>query len=248
MNEQEQFLKDIEPSTEVDVFEQSFSEPEKDTQEVVEDTTTEENKGDEPRNRRERRLMKALEDERASAAFLAGKLEARTEASKALSEETDYIKGLERIYGTDSPEALLATDLLKKAIVGAREDAENRAYDRIRSERQLEAEELTQADKELDSIVEDLEDEYSVTLTAVQERSFMQLLEKMSPKDKNGEVTDYADPHAVWEVFQERLNKKPVDTRAKDLSARSMVNSGASTDSKLLDDAQTRFLKENGII
>lgn len=257
-NEQEQFLKDTETDpSKVDVLEQPLvpAESEKTEEDegakagASEDDDSEDGEdGLKPKNRRERRLMNKLRQERESSMFLAGKLEARTEAERALTEEADYLKSIERIYGTDSPEALLATDLLKKAIIGARDDAENRAYERIKTERQREIEEEREAEAELDSMVEEIEDEYGVSLTDTQQRSFFQLLEKMSPKDKHGNVTEYADPHAVWEVFSEKLNKRTKDTRAKDLSSRSMVNSGASKESTLNDDATARYLREQGII
>lgn len=257
MNEQEQFLQDTEQDIKkVDVLEAPLvpDESEK-TKEGTATTEGEgtgegENKGElRPRNRRERRLSDQLAAERESSSFLAGKLAARTEAQGALSETADYIKGIERIYGTDTPEAQLATDLLKKAITGARDDAENRAYERIKAEREKESEAQKEAEGELDTMLEDIEEEYDVTLTEPQEKAFFQLLEKMSPKDKEGNVTEYADPHAVWEVFAEKLKTRSgSDTRAKDMSSRSMTQSGASRESNLTDDVTARFLKDQGII
>lgn len=255
MNEIEQFLADTAADpNKIDVFDEPIvtDEPAK----VEGDETTieageDDSKGElKPRNRRERRLMERLSQEREASSFLAGKLEARTEAREALTEEADYLKSVERIYGTDTPEAQLATDLLKKAIVGARDDAENRAYARVKTEREREAEEFKAAQTELDNIVDEIEDEYGVTLTAPQETAFFNLLTKMSPKEKDGTVKDYADPHAVWEVFQEKLKTRPsTDTnRAKNLSSRSMVNSGTSKESNLDMDVTARFLKDEGII
>lgn len=251
-NELDKFLEDTNQNpNQVDVLDAPLvAEPAKETGD--EDGAGDdqgESDGLKPRNRRERRLMERLADEKQSAAFLAGKLEATTEARKAVTEEADYLKAVERIYGTDSPEALVATDLLKKAITGARDDAENRAYDRIKEEQRRERDETQAAETELDTMIEEIEDEYGVTLTAPQEKAFFQLLEKMSPKDRDGNVREYADPHAVFEVFQERF-KKPAEsnTRAKDLSSRSMVKSGASTELKTADDPTARYLHENGLI
>lgn len=253
MNQVEEFLKDLESDpNKVDVLEQPLNaDSEKSESEAAAEGAGDEKKGEEsqPRNRRERRLMQKLDAERQSSSFLAGKLEARTEAQKAVTEEADYLKAAERIYGTDSPEAQLATDLLKKAILGARDDAENRAYDRMKSERENESKAQKDADDELDSMIEEIEDEYSVSLTEPQERSFFQLLEKMSPKDSDGNVKEYADPHAVWEVFAEKLNKPTAgNTRAKDMSSRSMTQSGASKESNLDTDVTARYLREQGII
>lgn len=264
MNEQEQFLKGLEDdqNKKIDILDQPLgadgAAPAKEdalgatgasgaTGSAEDDD--DESDGIKPRNRRERRLVKKLQEERESSIFMAGKMAAVSDAKKAVTEESDYLKAIESLYGTATPEAILATDLLKKAIVGAREDAKREAIEEIRAERQREIQEQMAANQELDSIIEDLEDTYDVTLNEAHQKSFFQLLHKMSPKDRNGEVIGYADPHAVWEVFQEKISKnKGTDNRAKNLSARSMVQSGASKESTLQDDSQARFLRENGII
>src|SRR5258708_5318435 len=109
MNEQEQFLKDTEQDvTKVDVLEAPLMPDNSEKSGTEDDEAGEgnEDKGEgelKPKNRRERRLLKQLQDEREGSIFLAGKLEARTEAGKAVTEESDYLKSVERIYGTDSP-------------------------------------------------------------------------------------------------------------------------------------------------
>lgn len=248
-NEQEQFLKDLEndQTQGLDILEQPLTpEPEK------EEAETDDEGGFggeiEPKNRRERRLMRKLQEERESAIFMAGKVESMTEAARTVTEESDYLKAVEQIYGNDTPEKQVATELLKKAIVGARDDAKRQAIEELRAERQKEIEETRQAESELDNVLEDIEDTYDVTLTEAQERAYFGLLERMSPKDRDGNVIGLADPHAVWDVFKDRLQKKGTDNRAKDLSARSMVQSGTSKESTLTDDSQARFLRENGII
>lgn len=252
MNEQEKFFEATEEDLKkVDVLEDPLI-PENSGKSDEDKSTSAESSNEEdgqPRNRRERRLLAKLQAERESSMFLAGKLEARTEAQKAITEEVDYLKAIESIYGNESPEATLATDLLRKAIVGARDDAEKRAYDRITQERQSQNDEESEAANELDSFIEDIEEEYNVTLNDAQERSYFQLLQKMSPKDKQGNVIEYADPHAVWEIFSEKLNKRTNDnSRVKDLSSRSMVSSGTPIEGKTDDDATARFLREQGII
>lgn len=250
--EQEQFLKDLDiKPPQVDVLEQPLN-PEEPAKEPEVQVDPEEEVGElKPRNRREKRLMKKLQEERESSMFLAGKLEAREDAKRSLdSEERDYLGDVERIYGTDTPEARLATDLFKKALVGLREDAEERAVQRMQDLRKKEIEAERKAEAELDEIVEELEDTHNVTLTEPQRTSYFKLLERMSPKDEHGRVTDYADPEAVWDIFKERLTarRSPEATRAKDLSARAMVQSGAPKDNNLEGDVNERFLREHGII
>lgn len=259
MTEQDKFLADIgsDQNRGIDVMDQPFDQvPPADSEPVVETPPVIEGEPDgddpeegvKPKNRRERRLVQKLQEERESSIFLAGKLEAREEAKRLVTEEADYLKSVDGIYGNQTPEAVLATDLLKKAIIGARDDAKRSAIEEWRAEKQKEVDSEMKLTKQLDSFIDDIEDTYNVELTQAQEKSYLTLLNKMSPKDNNGNIIAYADHHNVFEVFQEKLKNKPADTRAKDLSVRSMTPSGASTETNLQDDTAARFLSENGII
>jgi predicted DNA-binding antitoxin AbrB/MazE fold protein len=131
-----------------------------------------------------------------------------------------------------------------------KEEAKQEALQAFREEQQKAADAVKKEEGTLDGMLEDIEDEHDIDLTSKAaepiRKGFFKLLEKMSPKDGEGRIVAYADHRAVWEEYQSRI-KKP-DSRAKDISARSMVPSGSSGDSKIADDAATRFLKENGII
>jgi len=241
-NETDQFLADLPDDQGSELFDFTQQEPQPfvEQEQEVEDP--------QPKNRRERRLTQKLEAERQSSIDLAERLSRLEQARTVSEEDVDYLKGLELIYGTDSPEALQATELLKKAITGVREDAETRAYQRFLDSQNQEIKAVAEAEEELDSILDGIEDTYGVELTKDQEAAYFQLMQKMSPKDKNGNVVALADPDAVWEVFSERMNKPRTDSRAKELSARSMVQSGATKDSTLKDDAAERQLREWGIL
>lgn len=243
-NETDQFLADLPDDQGSDLFDFTPQEP----QPFVEQEGEEAEVEYKPKNRRERRLTQKLEAERQSAIDLAERLSRLEQARSVSEEDADYLKGLELIYGTDSPEAIQATELLKKAITGVREDAETRAYQRFLDSQNQELQAVAEAEEELDIILDGIEDRYKVELTEDQEAAYFQLMQKMSPKDKNGNVVGLADPDAVWEIFSERMNKPRTDSRAKELSARSMVQSGATKDSTLKDDAAERQLREWGIL
>lgn len=251
MNEQEKFLQDIlsDQGQGIDLMDQPFNAPEVKSDDAQPNTDPNIDNEDaiKPKNRRERRLLRKLEEEREASIFLSGKLAGQSEAKSLITEESDYLKGIEKIYGTDTTEAILATDLLKKAIIGAREDAKRLAIEEIQASQRAQVEAKARLEKELDSFIDDIEDTYGVELTATQEKSFKQLLTKMSPKDRDGNIIAYADRHAVYEAFQDRL-KSGASNQAKQLSARSMTQSGASKESTLPDDSTVRFLNENGII
>ncbi len=251
MNEQDQFLKDLES----DVEEKDVLDVPVPPEPAKEEEKTEDETPDGFKNRKHRRLEEKLQAEREANIYMASRLQALSETSKFLGENSSekYLDGVDRIYGTDSPEATAATELLKNALKGVESRATERALEQIRQEQRAHSEIENREVARVRGMIEDIEDTYGVDMTSknseaekIQE-GFRKTIEKLSPKDANGNITEYADHHAAWEVFSERLKKKPVESRAKDLSSRSMVNSGTA-ESKLQDDSQIRFLKENGII
>lgn len=237
MNESEQFAKENES-----ILDQPLN-PE--TQ-VVEEEVTEEEQEESPKNRAERRLREKLEKERIANIELNARLNALSEAQKFRQEESDPYESIGKIYGTDTPEAQAATELLKNALRSVEERAKSSALEEFRSERQKEQEEVRQASEKLDGFIEEIEDEHNVSFTPQMQKSYFTLLEKMSPKDSDGNIIEYADPHAVYEVFSEKLQKR-TDSKAKDLASRSMATSSGSN-STIEDDAAKRLLREAGII
>ena len=236
----------FETTSEPNVMEQSLNaSPVVEEQPVIKDEEL-----GEPKRRRESRLMQRLQDEREANIAMSAKLEALSEARKlqAESEPSEYLKKVQRIYGTDSPEAQAATDLLTEALTGLETRATERALEAIREEQRLARETQRNEERTLESFVEHIEDTYNVTFTPEVQKAYFQLMEKLSPKDSEGNITAYADPDATWELFQERINKSK-DTRAKDLASRAMSSGSSSpTDSGLQDDAARAILREAGII
>lgn len=219
------------------------------------DTKGNEPEGDEDdaddsvKNRRHRRLEAKLQAEREANIAMAAKLEVISESRKFRdsTDASEYVKAVEKIYGTNSPEASEATNLLATALKGVEERATERALELFREEQQQAQQAVRHEEEVLESMIDEIEDSHSVSFTPAMERSFFKLLEKMSPKDEEGNVIAYADPEAVYEVFSERTSKP--NTRARDIASRSMAQGGSSSgDSKLQDDATLRALKDMGII
>lgn len=235
MNESEQFAQEnilnqpLNPETPT-VEEQVEEEPEED-----------------PKNRSERRLREKLEKERIANIELNAKYQALSEAQRFRQEETDPYETVGKIYGTDTPETQAATELLKNALRNVEERAKSSALEEFRSERQREQEEVRQASERLDSYIEEIEDEHGVSFSPQMQKSYFTLLEKMSPKDSDGNIIEYADPHAVYEIFSEKLQKR-TDSKAKELASRSMVSGNSGSQSVIEDDAAKRLLREAGII
>lgn len=248
-NETQQFLDEFKkPEDNTDPF--AFLE--KPTEKPAEETKGEETPAEgipEPRNRREKRLMEKLQSEREAAIALAAKLDAITQSQQTRTESSQWEESIEKIYGNSTPELREATELLRASMKGLKDEAKREAlaeYQRIRQEEQAV---VSQAEKRIDSMLEEIEDEYNVDLSSgAHQTEFLKLIEKMSPKDSEGNIVEYADHHAVWEIYQDKLNRnKPVNP-AKDIVARGMTQSAGANDTKLSNDAHERFLKEHGII
>ena len=238
---QEEFLKDLNPDLHPDVLTDNLN-PQ------AEQATEDEESTEDKFNRRERRLQSKLQAERESAIALAARLDALTEAQRFRqeSEPEEYLKAVEKIYGTQTPEAAEATELLKTAIQGAERRATERAIEQFREEQQSEHESVAVEERNLDEMIETIESETGQEMDDQTRQGFFQLLERLSPKDRDGNIIEYADPDAVWEELQ--AYRQPQNNRARDLAARSMVRTGSSPQSGVADSSNERWLRENGII
>jgi hypothetical protein len=54
------------------------------------------------------------------------------------------------------------------------------------------------------------------------------MMNKLSPKDENGNITAYADFGAAWDVLQSQ-KEKPDNSRNKEIASRGMAKSSPST-------------------
>lgn len=248
-NESNEFLKEFDPVQKPDdLFEAPLAPAAPEKEVVVEEDKAKEERG----NRRERRLQEKLAAEREAGIALAARLQALTEAQKLQRDvaSEDYLKVAEQIYGNQTPEQAAATELLKKALTGAEERAYARAMEAVREEQRKQREEQQKEESVLNDMVEDLEDTYNVDLTGNEQlrKNFFQLLNKYSPKNKDGSIAAYADHHTVWEALQERSKRSETSTKSKELAARSMTRPGSSGESKLQEDSHFKWLKENGLI
>lgn len=245
MPEEKNFLDEFNQKQE-DPFSHFNEDPTPETapEELVEEGTPSD---PEPKNRRERRLMEKLQSEREAGIALAAKLDAITQSQSTRTEQAQFLDVAERIYGTQTPELREATELLKSALMGVKDEARKEALAEWQNLRQSEQQAVSSAEKRIDQMIESIEDERNIDLSESPHRTgFLKLLEKMSPKDSNGNIIEYADHYAVWDVYQSQI-KKPVN-QAKEVVARTMTQGTASGNATLNNDVHERWLRENGII
>lgn len=202
---------------------------------------------EEPVNRADRRYQEKYQAEREANIQLNARLQAMAEIRKEEPQaQFEYVKNLEKIYGADSPEAQLATNYLKDSIVGAAQWAKEEALREFREERQREKELEAQEESNLNNMLDVLETQYGVDLTSSKaeatRQKFFRTLQRVSPKDENGNIIAYADPIATWEMMQIPKKENP----AKELSAKSMNPTPASSGEE--GDAFGKMLVERGFL
>lgn len=245
-SEQEKFLEGVKEES---ILDKPLNlEPEKAGDEKPNEAVADDELG-EAKRRRERRLMEKLQAEKEANIALAARLEAITEVQKfrSESEPAGSLKLIERIYGNNSPEAQEATRLLQDALSGVKEEAKREAIEAFREEQAKSQQAVKSEERELDAYIEEMEDTYNVSFSKEMEQSYFKLMEKLSPKDREGNIIEYADPHSVYEIFSEKLSQNK-DSRAKNLAARGITNSAGTQNNTLQADAGRQFLKDAGII
>lgn len=208
-------------------------------------------------NREAKRAKRALQAEREANIALTERIKVLSEVQK-FNQETGSSKELAsditRIYGNDTPEAREASRILKEALDRNLEQAEERALRRLQEVREAEVVAQKEAESFIDNELAALEDEYDVDLTSdspagrKHRREFLELVQKASPKDQDGNIKEYADFSEIFEIYQSRL-EKPDNSRQRQVASRSMTRSGSSSTQKSVEQTSNeQWLKDRGII
>lgn len=247
MDETKQFLEELDSKPE-NILDK-LDAPDSVVEPIAEVKEPEEDNEFKAKNRRERRLVEQNQRLREEAIASRAREEALAEARK-INEGTqtaEYLKLLEPIYGNREPGQAEATELLKKAFQGMKDENKREILEELAKRESDESKAVEKEEEALDEILDNVEDKHGIDFSQEATRQgYLTLMEKLSPKDREGNIIEYADGDAVAEVF--KSTQKQSNQRAKDLADRSMVRSGASQPSKLEDDATVKYLKEIGVI
>lgn len=159
----------------------------------------------------------------------------------------DPLKKVDAIFGTDTPEKLAATNILKEALAGMKESAKSDVIKEWESRTEQETTSQKEADSEVDDFLDHVEEEHGLDMSDDNVRSgYLTLMEKMSSKYNDGNIKEFADPDAVAETYI-ALQKRQGSGRARELADRSMTRSGESQPSTLPQNAIDRFMEEQGL-
>ena len=145
-------------------------------------------------------------------------------------DEDDYYV---RLIGNDTPEKVAMIREAKAREEKQLQLAEERAFNRLSKAQQDAIEAKRQADEQLTNAIEDIEETFNVDLTSkdpVAKKTrvdFMKFVEKIAPKNRNGEISEYPDMVSAFETWKDMRRSTQTTTRAKDIASRSMGNSGS---------------------
>lgn len=154
---------------------------------------------------------------------------------REVTEEVNLPSSFVRLIGNDTEEKKEVLKDLSAYFGTLKGDAKREAWEEMQQRaldadrQQLEAD--TQAQEELDTYFEEIEETYDVDLssnssTAKKTRSeFIDYVRKIAPKNEAGEVAAFPDLLAAFEEFQERSKRVAAPSRAKELASRSMTRS-----------------------
>lgn len=131
-----------------------------------------------------------------------------------------------KLVGNDTPEKLEVLRDLSTYFGNLKGEARQEFLEDIKKQEQQAKQEDEAAVRELENGFEQIAEDYGIDLDTDRKTraAFVEFLRKVSPKNEDGEVKQFADIPAAWETFQERNKTQP--SRAKELAARSMARSG----------------------
>lgn len=145
-----------------------------------------------------------------------------------VDEEDDFYA---RLIGNDTPEKVAMIKEYKAREQRLLEQAEERAFNRLSQKEQEALRAEQEAEQELENAFESIEETYQVDITSNSplakktRQEFVTFVEKIAPKDKNGDIVDYPDMQSAWETFSEIKKATSTPSRAKELASRSMARS-----------------------
>jgi hypothetical protein len=132
-----------------------------------------------------------------------------------------------KLVGNDTPEKVEVLKDLDKYFGNLKGEARNEFLQEMQErEQQSKAQDAAALD-ELQSGFETIEEDYGVDLDTdrATRTKFVEFLRKVSPKNEDGEVKEFADIPSAWETFQDLNKRTSQPTRAKELASRGLTRS-----------------------
>lgn len=143
----------------------------------------------------------------------------------------EVMDSLTAAIGNDTPEKVSALNAFQKALTGLDKRASEKAIAHLEEIQSREVAADKEAEEELERGFDSIEEVYDVDITSNNaiarktRQEFVTFIEKIAPKDRNGDIVDYPDMASAWETFSELKKSTATPSRAKELASRSMARS-----------------------
>lgn len=245
----DQFFDDLPKEEKIvsqDIFNEKTEIPAKDKEEEIPDSI---------KNRRHRRLEAQVQEEREKRIALEARLQAQSEFEKFKSDTTidEDTKDLLTLYGNDD-KGKQAAEITKALLQRVAQRTKTETLDELEERQINQASERRQYESYIDEQLEAIEDNFNVDVTSnapnarKARREFLELVETLSPKDKDGTIIDYADFTGTWKMYQSKNSSNEDNERRSDIASKSMAKSSGTVNSdKTNDDAQRSYLRSIGL-
>lgn len=237
-NQVDEFFEKLpgEDKEQADIFDEKSKEETKEVPLKEEGDVDPEQVPESIKDRRHRRLEQKLQQEREANIAL-------NERVKTLSEMDKFTKEIGDEVIPDIAKMFDSSDLgkenalrLSKVIREERERAKEDAIRTIEEKQQQAVEEQKKYESFIDNELESLENQYNVDLTSdapkarKARREFLEMVQELSPKDENGDITGYADFESTFNVFQKTQTEDKTNNRREEIANRSMKRSNSGTE------------------
>jgi hypothetical protein len=160
----------------------------------------------------------------------------KPEPTKAEAPVDDKVSDvLTRLIGNDTPEKVSMIKEFKEILSEGTAKAKAEAIAELEARQNAEVEADREAEVELENAFENIEEAFDVDITSNNplarktRQEFVTFVEKIAPKDRNGDIVDYPDMTSAWETFSEIKKSTQQPNRAKELASRSMARSSEAT-------------------
>lgn len=230
--ELEEFMGSLGSSGDKDPLQENQEDPfghfEKKEEEIIEDPKEEKplpfNKDPKVQRFIEKEISKRLKDI---------EIPAREETKAPVDDRVSDV--LTRLIGNDTPEKVSMVKEFKDILGNLKGEARAEALEEIRSMQNAEVEADREAEQELETAFDSIEETFDVDITSNAplarrtRQEFVSFVEKIAPKDRNGDIVDYPDMVSAWETFSDMKKATTQPNRAKELASRSMTRSVETT-------------------
>ncbi len=153
----------------------------------------------------------------------------KEERNESQNSSTDKINDvLIRIIGNDTPEKVSAIRDLREVLLEREELGAQKAIREIDSRQDAENQAVREAQEELETGFDDIESTFNVDLTSNSAQAkktrteFINFMERIAPKDGDGEIASFPDFEETFRLFQETKKTQP-NVRAREVASRGMT-------------------------